>query len=139
MGDIEGKLERFRAAGREMRLQLLLEYARKLPPLPAELEAARSEGLGRVQECQTPLFLWVGIENGGVRIHADAPVEAPTVRGFVSFLADALNGRSPAEVADLPDDFLQRMGLHEVLGVMRSRGLEAVLRRIKRDVARAAA
>lgn len=137
--ELDRKLERFRTLGREMRLQVLLDHARRFPALPPELRAARDEGLGRVEECQTPLFLWVGVEDGRVRIHADAPPEAPTVRGFVSFLMGVLNGRTPEEVAALPDDLMERMGLHEVLGAMRSRGLGAVLRRIKRDVARAAA
>ena len=139
MSEVEQKLARFRSLGREMRLQLLLRHARRLPPLPEDLLAARDEGLGRVEECQTPLFLWVGVEGKGVRIHADAPEESPTVRGFVGFLAELLEGRSPEEVAALPDDVMDRMGLGEVLGAMRTRGLGAVVRRIKRDVARAAA
>jgi len=139
MKELERKLGRFRALGREMRLQLLLDYARRFPPLPDELAAARDEGLGRVEECQTPLFLWVAVDAGRVRIHADAPRESPTVRGFVAFLMEALEGRSPTEVAALPDDLMERMGLHEVLGAVRARGLGAVLRRIKRDVATAAA
>ena len=139
MSELEKKLERFRSLGREMRLQLLLDYARKLPALPDELLAARDQGLGRVEECQTPLFVWVGVEDGLVRIHADAPPESPTVRGFVSFLMSVLNGQPAAVVAELPEDVMERMGLGEVLGMMRTQGLGSVVRRIKRDVARALA
>ena len=140
MSDLETKLERFRAMGREMRMQLLLNYAKRFPELPEELRAARDEGLGRIDECQTPLFLWVAVDDGGVvRIHADAPREAPTVRGFVGFLMDVLDGRTAEEVAALPNDIIERMGLGEILGVMRMQGLSAVVRRIKGDVARAAA
>lgn len=140
MSDLEKKLERFRAMGREMRMQLLLNYAKRFPELPEELRAARDEGLGRIDECQTPLFLWVSVgEDRVVRLHADAPREAPTVRGFVGFLMDVLDGRTAEDVAALPDDILERMGLGDILGVMRTQGLGAVVRRIKRDVARAAA
>jgi cysteine desulfuration protein SufE len=138
MTELESRLERFRSLEREMRLQLLLSYSTKLPPLPAELEAARDQGLGRVEECQTPVFLWVGIEDGSVRIHADVPRESPTVRGFVSFLVTVLDGQPVRAVSALPDDLMERMGLGEVLGVMRTQGLGAVLRRIKHEVARAA-
>lgn len=137
--DLETKLERFRSLGREMRLQMLLQYARKFPELPPDLRAARDRGLNRVEECQTPLFLWVGVEGGKVTIHADAPTEAPTVRGFMSFLMEALEGATPEEVADLPADLLHEMGLTEALGAVRIRGLTSVVERIKRDVARAAA
>lgn len=139
MSQLDQKLLRFRSLGREMRMQLLLGYARKFPELPEELHEARDEGLGRVEECQTPLFLWVSVgEDGTVAIHADAPREAPTVRGFVGFLMDVLNGQPASAVAELPDDLMERMGLDEVLGVVRTRGLGAVLHRVKRDVARAA-
>src|SRR5687768_164892 len=101
---LQRKVERFRALPREMRLQAL----------PDELREARDRGLGRVEECQTPLFLWVGMEDGRVRIHADAPPEAPTVRGFVGFLVEALGGADPAAVAELPEDLMERMGLDDV-------------------------
>jgi len=138
--DLQRKLQRFKGLGREMRLQMLLGYAKRFPDLPEELREARDAGLGRVEECQTPLFLWVSVdEDERVTIHADAPREAPTVRGFVGFLLDVLEGASPDQVAALPDDVLEQMGLGEILGVMRTQGLSAVTRRIKGDVARAAA
>lgn len=137
--DLERALQRFRRAGKEMRMQLLLSYAKRFPELPPELAAARDAGLNRVHECQTPLFLWVGVENGVVRLHADAPREAPTVRGFMSFLIDVLDGKPPETVAALPGNLLEEMGLGEVLGVMRTQGLGAVIRRVKGDVARASA
>jgi cysteine desulfuration protein SufE len=139
MISIEERLARFRALGREMRLQMLLQHARRFPELPEELNEARNRGLGRIEECQTPLFLWVSVdEEDRVTLHADAPREAPTVRGFVGFLLEVLEGARAEDVARLPDDLLDRMGMGEVLGVMRTQGLGAVVRRIKGDVARAA-
>ena len=136
--DIDRKIARFKMLNREMRLQQLLNYAKKFPELPDELKEARDAGLNRVKECQTPLFLWVGVDEDGVHLHADAPREAPTVRGFMSFLMDLLEGASADDVAALPGDLLDRMGLGEVLGVMRTQGLGSVVFRVKRDVARAA-
>jgi cysteine desulfuration protein SufE len=137
MAALEENLERFRSLDREMRMQLLLRYARKFPDLPEELREARDAGLNRVQECQTPLFLWVSVKDGAVTLHADAPRDAPTVRGFMGFLMETLNGAPAREVAELPQDLLERMGIGEVLGVMRTQGLGSVIHRIRRDVARA--
>jgi cysteine desulfuration protein SufE len=140
MSALDDKLLRFRTLSREMRLQLLLKYSKSFPELPGWLSEVRDEGLGRVEECHTPLFLWVSVNDAGtVQIHADAPREAPTVRGFVGFLMDVLNGQPAEAVAELPDDLMERMGLDEVLGVMRTRGLGAVLYKIKQDTERAAA
>lgn len=134
---LEKSLQRFRSAPREMRMQLLLQYARRFPELPQELQEARDAGLNRVQECQTPLFLWVSVREGKVTLIADAPRDAPTVRGFMGFLMESLNGASSEDVSHLPDDLLDQMGIGEVLGVMRTQGLGSVIRRVKADVARA--
>ena len=134
---LEHKAARFKALPREMRLQALLGHAKRFPELPPELVAARDRGMGRVEECQTPLFLWIGMEDGRVRIHADAPREAPTVRGFVGFLVEALDGSEPTAIAEVPEDIMFKTGLDDVLGPLRSRGLGTVIRRIRRDVERA--
>lgn len=136
---LDRAVRRFQAASREMRLQLLLGYARRLPELPPELVPARDAGLNRVLECQSPVFLWVALDDGRVRIHADVPKEAPTVRGFVAFLVDVLDGQPPEVAAGLPATLLEDMGLAEVLGVMRTNGLGGVIRRVRADVARSAA
>lgn len=128
---------RLAAADRETRLQALLEYARKLPDLPERLKAARGEGVGQVHECQTPVFLYVEVEGGRVAIHADVPRESPTVRGFLALLIRALAGATPADVAAVPDDLLERMKLAGDLGMTRTQGLTAILRRVKREVAAA--
>ncbi len=137
MAALEENLERFRSLDREMRMQLLLRYARKFPDLPEELREARDAGTNRVPECQTPLVHWVSVKDGAVTLHADAPRDAPTVRGFMGFLMETLNGAPAREVAELPQDLLERMGIGEVLGVMRTQGLGSVIHRIRRDVARA--
>lgn len=134
----DGLVARFRAADRNTRLETLLDYSRKLPELPSSLRDDSDREAHRVTECQTPVFLWVGLEGGAVAIHADVPRESPTVRGFVSLLTSKLRGATPAQVADVPDDLLDQLALGETLGMMRTQGLTAILGRIKRAVARAA-
>ncbi|MBA3345820.1 MAG: SufE family protein [Gemmatimonadales bacterium] len=128
-------IPRFKSADRTTRLETLLDYSRKLPPLPQRLELEKERDEHRVHECQTPVFLWVEVDQGQVHIHADVPRESPTVRGFISLLARSLDGVAPAEVAQVPDDLLDQLGLSETLGMTRSQGLTAILHRIKRSVA----
>jgi len=137
MPSIDTIIPRFKAADRTTRLETLLDYSRKLPPLPERLEQEKARGDHRVHECQTPVFLWVEVEGGQVHIHADVPRESPTVRGFVSLLARTLDGASPDAVAQIPDDLLDQLGLSETLGMTRTQGLTAILHRIKRSVATA--
>ena len=137
MATLESLIPRFQAADRNTRLETLLDYSKKLPPLPERFEAEKQLGHNRVEECQTTVYLWVEIDGGGVHIHADVPREAPTVRGFVSLLARTLEGQTPDAVARLPMDLLDQLGLSETLGMTRTQGLTAILHRIKRSVASA--
>ena len=137
MPTLETLIPRFQAADRNTRLETLLDYSKKLPPLPERFEAEKQLGRNRVEECQTTVYLWVEIDGGGVHIHADVPLEAPTVRGFVSLLARTLEGQTPDAVARLPMDLLDQLGLSETLGMTRTQGLTAILHRIKRSVASA--
>ena len=117
MPTLDTLIPRFKAADRSTRLETLLDYSRKLPPLPERLEAEKDRGDHRVHECQTPVFLWVELEDGKVHIHADVPRESPTVRGFLSLLARTLEGAAPEDVARIPDDLLDQLGLSETLGM----------------------
>jgi cysteine desulfuration protein SufE len=128
-------IARFRAADRNTRLETLLDYSRRLRELPADLQAASDREGHRVTECQTPVFLWVDVDHGAVTLHADVPQVSPTVRGFVSLLQHRLTGAKAAEVAEVPNDLLDQLGLTETLGMMRTQGLTAILGRVKRSVA----
>ena len=139
MPSLDTLIPRFKAADRQTRLETLLDYSAKLPPLPERYEAEKQQGHNRVHECQTPVYLWVEVDQGRVHIHADVPRESPTVRGFISLLARSLDNQTPEAVAQLPDDLLDQLGLSETLGMTRTQGLTAILNRIKRSVATASA
>jgi cysteine desulfuration protein SufE len=138
MPSLDNLIPRFKAADRQTRLETLLDYSKKLPPLPERYEAEKRLGHNRVDECQTEVYLWVEVDDQGVHVYADVPREAPTVRGFVSLLARTLEGQTPEAVADLPLDLLDRLGLSETLGMTRTQGLTAILHRLKKSVASAA-
>ncbi len=142
MSSAETKLDRIadEFAGLEPRerLELLLEYAESLPPLPPRYEEAKRRGEHRVNECQTPVFLWVELADGIVQLFADVAPEAPTVKGFVGILVDAFSGELAENVLSIGPDLLNRMGLVQSLGMMRMRGLQAILARIRDQVRKAA-
>jgi cysteine desulfuration protein SufE len=116
------------------RLETLLDFSDGLPDLPQSYRARREAGENRVHECQTPVYMWVEVVNGHVEIYADVPRDSPTVRGFISLLIDALSGATPADVLAVKPTLLAELGLVEALGMVRMRGLHAVLHRIKSEV-----
>lgn len=115
------------------RLQLLLEYANTLPELP-ERYATHPDLFERVEECQSPVYLFVEVEGGLVHLFATAPKEAPTTRGFASILVRGLSGLSVAEVLAVPDEFPQMLGLTRAVSPLRLRGMSGMLGRTKRQV-----
>lgn len=128
-------VEEFAAAPPEVRIELLVEYAGLLPPLPAHL-AGDAAALERVEECQTPFFLATEVDQQGrVEVWFDCPPEAPTMRGFAGVLSEGLRGASVAQVLALPADFYLRMGLGAAISPLRLRAMDAILFRLKRNVA----
>jgi len=124
-------IDTFQSVEPDMRGELLLDFSRKLPPLPDRLVEQRDAGINRVHECQTPVYLWVEPDNGHLRISADVAKEAPTIMGFISIVLSAFDGAPAAEVAALPTDLLEQLGLQDLLRMQRRVGLAAVLGRIK--------
>lgn len=123
----------FNAIGLKDRLQLLLEFSEQLPELP-ERYSEHPDLFERVEECQSPVYLFVEVSQGVVRLFLTAPAEAPTTRGFASILQQLLDGRSVAEVLSFDDDFPSKLGLLEAVSALRLRGMSGMLRRIKRQV-----
>ncbi len=119
------------------RLEALFEFSEELPDLPQRYRARRDAGENRVHECQTPVYMWVDVVDGRVQIYADVPRESPTVRGFISLLVATLSGAAPADVLAVKPTLLTELGLVEALGMVRMRGLHAILHRIKSEVRRA--
>ena len=114
------------------RLQLLLEFANSLPELPPRY-ADHPDLLERVEECQSPVFLFTEVSDGVVHIFLTAPREAPTTRGFASILHSLLDGRTVHEVLEFDDDFPNKLGLREAISALRLRGMAGMLARIKRQ------
>jgi cysteine desulfuration protein SufE len=124
----------FAAAPMELRIELLVEHAESVPPLPAHL-LDHPELLEQVEECQTPFFLATEVDDDRrVQVWFDCPPEAPTTRGFAGILATGLNGATVEEVLAVPDDFHYTMGLADAISPLRLRGMDAILARLKRQL-----
>ena len=118
------------AEGRE-KLELLLEYSDRLPPLP---DWVKEKGLAleEVPECLTPVSVAAEMKDGGMVYHFLVPPEAPTIRGYAAIVAEGLRGATPEQVISLPSDFYIPMGLQQVLSPQRMNGLTAIVAHVKR-------
>ena len=126
----------FTASSTRERLDLLLEFSDELPELPERFVDAR-DSMERVDECQSPVFLTVEVAaqpDRTVHLYVDAPLEAPTTRGFAGILHAGLDGLTADDVLAVPDDAPMRLGLAEAVSPLRLRGMVGMLSRIKRQV-----
>jgi cysteine desulfuration protein SufE len=117
------------AEGRE-KLEMLLEYSERMPPLPPHLQAEAGQ-MEQVEECMSPVYVQAELKAGGLEFYFDVPPESPTVRGYAALMAEGINGASPRQVLQIPADFYHAMGLQEVLTSQRLNGISAILAHMK--------
>lgn len=124
-------LSRFRALGREEKMQALLHYAKQLEPLPERFrDLDRREFT--VPECQTRVDLFPEMHDGRLHFYADINArQSPTIAAFLAILFSAINDEPPETSLAVPGDFVRQM--MEGIGLAgREVGLNAMLARIKR-------
>lgn len=98
-------LSLFEGISQQDRNAILLEFAESLPRPSAELLRDSPIAGEKVHECQTPVTLWVIKKNPGVTFVADIPDESPTIQAIASILIHGLDGLTPVEIAQTPDNF----------------------------------
>jgi cysteine desulfuration protein SufE len=128
---LQAIVEEFQDAEGREKLDLLLEYAESLPPLPEWL-AAQHTDMDQVHECMSPVFVYAEQHDGHMQFYFDVPREAPTVRGYAALMAEGLNGTTPDEIMAIPADFFNAMGLQQVITFQRIKGISAILAHMKR-------
>lgn len=135
---LERVLARFRSMGREEKMASLVAYAKKLEPLPPQF-AALDRAAFTVAECQTRVDLFPDFHDGVLHFYADVNVrESPTVAAVLAILFQAVNGQSPAATLAIPNDIVRQL-MHDIGLAGREVGLNAMVQRLKRHAALAAA
>ena len=135
---LEKVLSRFRAMGREEKMASLVAYARKLEPLPERL-AGLDRAAFSVPECQTRVDLFPEFRDGTLHFYADVNVrESPTVAAVLAILFQAVNDQPPAVTLAIPNDIVRQL-MHDIGLAGREVGLNAMVQRLKRHAAAAAA
>jgi cysteine desulfuration protein SufE len=128
---IERVLKLFRSMGREEKMQALVQYSKKLEPLPARFKAL-DQGTFTVPECQTRVDIIPEMRDGRMYFYADLNVrQSPTIAAVLAIIFGAVNGQPPSTTLGIPSDFVAT--LMESIGLAaREIGLNAMIARLKR-------
>lgn len=128
---LETLVAQFDGLPRQDRIDLLIEYAQALPPVPEELLANRDEH--QVHECLTPVWVWVRRGADGLELFVEVHEAAPTIKAVAAVLIEGLRGADAAAILAVPEDLPVRIIGPEMVGQRRI-GLAALIRHIKRKV-----
>jgi cysteine desulfuration protein SufE len=123
-------LTRFRAMGREEKMQALVHYSKKLEPLPERYRDV-DRGAFTVPECQTRVDLFPEYHDGKMHFFVDLNVrQSPTIAAFLAILFSAINDQPPETTLAIPSDFVPQV--MEGIGLSgREVGLNAMVSRLK--------
>ena len=134
---IDRVLRQFRAMAREEKMAALVQYSKKLEPLPpqfAELDRAEYA----VPECNTRVDIFPERQaDGTLHFYADVNArQSPTIAAVLAITFQAVNDQPPDVTLALPSDYVRQLmdgvGLHT-----REVGLQAMVQRLKRHAAEA--
>ncbi|MBC6418745.1 MAG: SufE family protein [Prochloron sp. SP5CPC1] len=100
----------------KQRYQQLLAYGKKLPPMKEEDKVPENQ----VSGCVSQVYIAADLEEGQIFYRGDS--DAQLVKGLVAFLITGINGLTPAEVLQIPPDFITETGIPVSLTPSRANG-----------------
>ena len=113
------------ADDREATLFYLMELGDKMPEFN---EAYRQEG-NLIKGCQSKVWLHSYYNNDKVIFEADSNTDI--TRGLISLLVRILSGQSPDDIIDTDLDFVEKIGMGQIIGSQRSNGFASMIKQIK--------
>jgi cysteine desulfuration protein SufE len=128
---IDRVLKLFRSMGREEKMQALVQYSKKLEPLPERFKDL-DRGAFTIPECMTRVDIIPEVRDGKLSFYADLNVrQSPTIAAVLAIIFAAVNGQPPSTTLGIPQDFVRI--LMESIGLgAREPGLNAMVTRLKR-------
>lgn len=115
---------------REEKMQALVQYSKKLEPLPPRFEELDRTDF-TVPECQTRVDIFPEVRDGTIHFYADLNVrQSPTIAAFLAIVFSAVNDQPPSVMRAIPDDFVSLVMENMGLGA-REVGLNAIVARLK--------
>lgn len=128
---VDRVLKLFRSLSREEKMTALVQYSKKLEPLPERFrELDRAEFT--VPECNTRVDIFPELRDGKMHFYADINArQSPTVAAVLAILFSAVNDQPPSTTLAIPNDFVRQVMDSIGLGA-REPGLTALLTRLKR-------
>lgn len=116
-------VQRFaRVTDPKQRYEQLLSLAKRLNAFPEADKIPEN----KVSGCASQVFITAELIEGQVKYQGDS--DSQLVKGLVALLIRGLDGLAPAEILQLPPDFIQETGLNVSLTPSRANGFYNIFR-----------
>ena len=115
------------ADDREATLFYLMELGDKMPALDDKYKTEQY----LIKGCQSKVWLHSTFENNKVTLNADSNTDI--TRGLISLLVRILSNQTPDDILNADLDFVERIGMGQIIGSQRSNGFASMIKQIKMD------
>lgn len=110
---------------KESTIYYIMELGAKLPEMPETHKI--DENI--IKGCQSKVWLTASEEDNKINYLADSNTDI--TKGLISLLIRVLSGRSPEEIIKAELDFIDKIGMGNIIGSQRSNGLAAMIKQMK--------
>jgi cysteine desulfuration protein SufE len=126
--DIQDEIiEEFAILGddKESTIYYIMELGDQLPKFPEEERVEENI----IKGCQSKVWLTTREEGDKIKYLADSNTDI--TKGLISLLIRVLSGRTPQEILKAKLDFIDKIGMGNIIGSQRSNGLSSMIKQMK--------
>lgn len=110
---------------KESTIFYIMELGTKLPPLDDRSKIDTN----LIKGCQSKVWLEAELVDDRLILKADSNTDI--TKGLISLLIRVLSGQSLGDIIDADLYFIEKIGMHKVIGSQRSNGLASMIKQIK--------
>lgn len=120
-------IEEFSILGEDLESTIfyIMELGNKLEPLDEKYKIDSN----LIKGCQSKVWLQADVEDHKLILKADSNTDI--TKGLISLLIRTLSGQSLDNIIQADLYFIDKIGMHKVIGSQRSNGLAAMIKQIK--------
>jgi cysteine desulfuration protein SufE len=115
----------FLSEDRESTIFYIMELGQKLP----ELEEKYKVEQNIIKGCQSKVWLTADLKGDQIIYKADSNTDI--TKGLISLLIRVLSGQKIDDILDADLEFIQKIGMGQIIGSQRSNGLVAMIKQMK--------
>ena len=103
----------------------LIDLGKNLNPLDDSLKTDNR----MIKGCQAHVWLYSELKDGKIIFHANADY----AKGLVAMMIYVLSGHTPDEIINAQLNFIEKIGIKNMLSMKRAGGLESMIKQMKLD------